>query len=342
MSTPSTKTSLLIDAFLGYDEIELAKFRISYLSSVVDFVVIGESEITFRGGYKPLFFQEWLRNSPELSSRVIVAKLNLLGTDPWSMESSARESLLEFLIHRFPHSGYIISDLDEIPSVQQATVMRELQGDFHFKTPTFYRRANWSTSGWNSNWNKAVFTTRQDSHWPNAGRHIKLPEVQSRELGCHFSYLGFDASKMQVKLKSFSHMELDLKEISNQEFLDYCDRFLIDHLGRIDSESYGLLNQMRFDELSPMGKSLYSWNQDFFQFAACGETWIKRIMASALVSMVTNNDKFGKYAFMVIVNERIQVWRRIFVSGYAIGIILKSMLKKRLRFLFRGVRLRKW
>ena len=341
MSAPRTKTSLLIDAFLGYDEIELAKFRITHLSPIVDFVVIGESETTFRGDPKPLFFQEWLRNSPEFSSRVFVVTLDLQGADAWSRESSARESLLDFLINRFPHSGYIISDLDEIPSAEQAILMRDLKGDFHFKTPTFYRRANWATTDWNSQWNKAVFTTRQDSRWPNAGRHLKLPEVRSDELGCHFSYLGFDASKMKIKLESFSHVELDLKEISDQTFLDYCDRFLIDHLGRIDSESFGLLNQIRFEDLTAMGKSLYSWKPEFFVFTRCHELWIRRMMASALVSMVTNNNKFAADAFNLILNNRVGAWRGILISFVAFRLIINSILKKFSRFLLKSIGLRK-
>ena len=193
MRESSYEPPRIIDAFLANDEIELGKFRISYLDSHVDLVVIGESNVTFRGTPKPLYFKDWLAKSPHLSQKVITISINLEGNDAWQRESSAREGLLDFLISNYADSGYIISDLDEIPSRSQVTEMRKIHGDFHFWTPTFYRKANWSTSDWNWNWNKAVFTTRDDKGWPNAGRHVKLPQLISKDVGCHFSYLGFDS-----------------------------------------------------------------------------------------------------------------------------------------------------
>lgn len=321
----------IIDAFLANDEIELARFRIQYLKSHVDLVVIGESKVTFRGNKKPLVFSEWLTSTSDLSQRVVTVSLDLEGEDAWQRESSAREGLLEFLIENYPEDGYIISDLDEIPSRSQVATMRKLRGDYHFHTPTFYRKANWSTTDWNLRWNKAVFTTRSDKNWPNAGRHHKLPTFQSSENGCHFSYLGFGAEQMRNKLKSFSHIELDSSDISDQVFLDYCDKFLIDHLGRIDSESFGLLRQLNFDELSDVARELFSYKPEYFHFGEIRENKINRLFASALVSLVTGKSILSKDAFNVISKIRISQSRKLYLYCRCAVMILKSLIKRQLR-----------
>ena len=40
---------MVIDAFPGFNEVELAEFRITYLKDVVDKVIIAESELTHSG-----------------------------------------------------------------------------------------------------------------------------------------------------------------------------------------------------------------------------------------------------------------------------------------------------
>ena len=331
----------IIDAFLANDEIELAKFRISYLDSCVDLVVIGESSVTFRGTSKPLYFKDWLAKSPQLSKKVVTVSLNLLGNDAWQRESSAREALLDFLISNYGDAGYIISDLDEIPSKSQVTEMRKIHGDYHFWTPTFYRKANWSTSDWNWYWNKAVFTTRSEKEWPNAGRHMKLTQIESKDVGCHFSYLGFNAKQMENKLKSFSHVELDFAEIANQSFLDYCDKFLIDHLGRIESDSFGLLSQLNYNELPTIAKELHSFKPEFFDFRRRSESIFLRLVASAIISIVVRNNRLSKEAFLIVAGATIPVFRRIQVYAFCFKLILVSILKKQARKIKRYSRVTK-
>ena len=44
----------LIDAFIFFNEVELLKFRLQYLSDVVDYFIIAESNRTFTGKNKEL------------------------------------------------------------------------------------------------------------------------------------------------------------------------------------------------------------------------------------------------------------------------------------------------
>ena len=54
--------NMVIDAFPGFNEIELAAFRINYLSESVDLVVIAEAKLTHSGIEKPLYFKNWIRD----------------------------------------------------------------------------------------------------------------------------------------------------------------------------------------------------------------------------------------------------------------------------------------
>ena len=53
---------MLVDCFLGNDEVDLAEFRIRYLENSVDLFVIGESDQTFTGKSKEQHFAKHFRD----------------------------------------------------------------------------------------------------------------------------------------------------------------------------------------------------------------------------------------------------------------------------------------
>ena len=136
---------------------------------------------------------------------------------------------------------------------------------------------------------------------------------------------------MQNKLKSFSHIELDFTEIANQSFLDYCDRFLIDHLGRIESDSFGLLRQLSYNELPTVAKELHSYQPELFDFRKRSQSILLRLVASALVSIVVKKNKFSKDAFLIVTGSRISISRRLQVIAFCFKLILVSISKKQAR-----------
>ena len=52
---------MLIDAFIFFNEKELAELRIKYLNSVVDFYVVIEANITHQGEKKKLEFSKYIK-----------------------------------------------------------------------------------------------------------------------------------------------------------------------------------------------------------------------------------------------------------------------------------------
>jgi hypothetical protein len=327
--------TFIIDAFLANDEIELAEFRISYLQSHVDLVVIGEQRNSHSGKTKPLYFQDWIATKPELSQKVVVVELETLGDTPLERDIKARESLLSYLIENFPGAGYIISDLDEIASKSQVERMRQVEGNFHFTTALFYRKGNWYIS----DWNMAVFTTTSDKNFPNAGRKLPLTNLESQEPGCHFSYLNFDAQRMKNKFEAFAHQNYNIPEISTQSFLDYCDKYLIDHLGRIDSPTFGLISQLKYEELPTVARELYSIKPHLFEFNEPSVKYIKRILASAVVSVAIKHDRLRSDAFLIISNLKISRARAVLLYLKCIELILRSIRRKlamRIKTFFRN------
>lgn len=324
----------IVDSFLGHDEIDLAAFRINYLINSVDVSVIGESSLTFTGKRKPLHFRNWLATHPELQSRVFIIELNPKGSDAWDLELDSRKQLVQKTLEMFPGYGYIFSDLDEIPSRTQVKAMKALRGDFHFSTPTSYRKANWLTQDWNARWNRGVFTSRQDFDLPNAGRLVKLPRVESTDLGSHLSYLGFDAAKMRTKLESYSHRELNLAELSSEKLLQFCDDYLIDHLGRLDSASFGLLRSVPRSELTELQLELFRIWPQWFNFSDSNKNQVSRIRASALITMISGKYTSSKLSFKYICQMKLSVWQRLLLELQCGRMILRSALKFFLRRFF--------
>jgi hypothetical protein len=232
----------IIDAFPGFNEIKLAEFRINYLLEVVDKVIIAESKITHSGYGKPLYFSQWISNqSYAIRERVVVVEVPLshLKTS-WEREIFTRESLLAFLTTHYPRARYIISDLDEIPSISQVLNFCRSSGVFHFNTPTSYRRINWLLKDSHASWARGVMGDASLRHHPNVGRFIKFPLIKGHP-GAHLSYLGKGHIALQEKIGAFAHTELNASIYNSPSLVSYCDKFRIDHLGRSQELGTGLL-----------------------------------------------------------------------------------------------------
>jgi hypothetical protein len=149
---------MIVDAFLGFNEINLAEFRISYLSGHIDHTVIGESRTTHSGVAKKLFFKEWHEGiDPSLRTKITVVEIPLDNfSESWGREIGSREFLAEYVKFNFPGAKFILSDLDEIPSTSQIDSLNENSGIFHFTTPTYYRRVNWKLKDKHSTWSRGV------------------------------------------------------------------------------------------------------------------------------------------------------------------------------------------
>jgi hypothetical protein len=235
--------NIVVDAFPGFNEVELAEFRINYLRNFVERVVIVESTLTHSGNVKPLYISNWLATQPQaFKDRVEVVEVDLSNlSTSWEREIHTREYLFDYIKKEFPDSRYILSDLDEIPSVSQVVNLRNSTGTYHFHTPTSYRRLNWELSDSHANWKLGLMGEINSNDKPNAGRFFKYP-LMPGDPGMHFSYLGGGSKAISEKYSAIAHTELNVNYWKSSELFNYCDKFRIDHLGRGRNRGMGVFH----------------------------------------------------------------------------------------------------
>jgi Glycosyltransferase family 17 len=284
---------LLIDCFMGFDEIPLAEFRINYLSSVVTHTFILESNITHSGDEKPLFFKSWYSRLDD-EARKTVTVLEITFEDKtldhsWEREIASREKLLEIANKRFPGSRILLSDLDEIPSIAQINEFLSLRGNFRYNCKTSYRRANWFLGGRHDDWNYGVLSSDPCSLGANAGRFRKWPVIKTADPGLHLSYLGTSPERLKFKFNSFAHTEYRHLNFDFERLLEICDDYLIDHLGRIRSKTFGLLRSEKPDQLRSSILTLVKETHPEWIGGQGKRSLLLRLFISAAISNVLRN-----------------------------------------------------
>jgi hypothetical protein len=226
---------VIIDAFMGLNEIPLAEFRMDYLKSVIDRTIILESDITHSGRPKPLFFTNWLSTNSMKAMDVEVVLVNLKDIKgAWNRERYSRDYLVKYIYDHYPNSTFVLSDLDEIPSLGQIRDNYRLSDrHLHLQTPTSYRFGNFMLSSQaGANWNRVVLGSTNFDRLPQGGRFHKLSQGHSNDSGLHISHLQFEVGSINFKLNSFAHQELAGRDLGSETVLTYANYWTVDHLGR--------------------------------------------------------------------------------------------------------------
>lgn len=334
--------SKVIDVFTGYDEIELAELRISYLSSFVKKTIIFESELTHSGKAKPLFFTKWLEQNSHLKDRVEVKCIDIGNFDgPWEREIGSREIAAQFIYENYPDCYFILSDLDEIPSLEQVESHLMGYGNFHFLTPTCYRFVNWMLPDNHKKWRNGLLGHTSIDCGPNGGRFVPWPVITSVEPGIHLSYVGRDVAALQFKYFGLVETQESYftKSFQTREVLEYVNHHAIDHLGRSRSQGFGLLEIRQELNFSEVQKFIFSKAPHLFRFELGTGQWIKRFIASIKISTMRNRAEVQELAFNDICNidmdlgKKLELWihynLEIFISmWFAVKRSTKSCLKK--------------
>lgn len=293
---PASK--MLIDAFQVTNEIEIIKFRIAYLHEFVDKVIIAESNLTHSGTAKPLYFTEWFSAiDSRFKEKIEIIYVPLTANmTTWERERFTREYLRDHLVENFYGSRFILSDVDEIPSVEQVRKLSASTDTFHFHTPTFFRRLNWMLPDDHRNWARGVMGTISNAKLTNAGRYDKkLPRIEGAP-GAHFSYLGFNSRSLLLKLESFAHHgEFNLDLWKSHIILNYSDKYIIDHLGRSRTKGFGVLEIVKNDQNIVVQAGAISM-PEFFEFPLSTPIKIKRVLASIRLSAYVNRGFISKTA----------------------------------------------
>jgi beta-1,4-mannosyl-glycoprotein beta-1,4-N-acetylglucosaminyltransferase len=110
----------LFDCFTFFNELDVLDLRLRELAPLVSKFVLLESELTFTGNRKPLFYAEnkkrFARYAPQIEHVVLRASDFPPGLQTaWDREFFSRRSLLRGLQDAKPDDLVLISDVDEIP-----------------------------------------------------------------------------------------------------------------------------------------------------------------------------------------------------------------------------------
>lgn len=281
----------IVDSFPGNNETDLAELRIEYLSSIVDFTVIVESEVSHSGMPKPLHFSYWLNGmkTETLFKNVIVLPIDLSKFhDAWEREIATREFLNDYVHLNFPDSHFILSDLDEIPSISQVLSAVREKRNFHFLSPTSYLYANWGLKDSHKNWNRGVIGHTSLNQGPNGGRFSKFPSLMQQP-GAHLSWLIGVSGGLRAKVSSTAHQELEKYRILDEVLVAFASSYGIDHLGRFYGAGFGLLDIQDRVSLSEVQQFILLKNPNFFQFELKNNWAVTRWLASSVCTTIWKN-----------------------------------------------------
>lgn len=324
----------LVDAFPGNNEISLAEFRIKYLSSAVDYTIIAESNLTHSGQPKEPYFNQWLMMNKSLQDRIVVVNLDLsIFKDPMERDIATREMLLEFILKEFPSSHFILSDLDEIPSLEQVEIACSTRKLYHFLTPTVYLNANWHLRDSHLNWRRGVIGHTSLHPGENGGRFKKFP-VLNDPPGIHLSWIVNSEESFLNKINSTAHTELSRITFLTVNLFDFASRFGIDHLGRFNERGFGILKIKKLDELSAVQHSLFLSNSEMFQFELMESGTFKRAFASLICTLFWKNDNSQPICSRIINGKELPMRDKISL----VFPLTRQLLEGLMHFLFRTYR----
>lgn len=115
---PRVTPRAIFDTFPFFNELKILQLRFEELKNVVNEFVILESNLTFQGGSKPLYFLDNLNFlSPQLIARVthVLVDDEPQTRDPWRREWFQKNAIARGLARAKDDDYVILADLDEIP-----------------------------------------------------------------------------------------------------------------------------------------------------------------------------------------------------------------------------------
>ncbi len=246
----------IIDSFTFFNELHLLDIRLSILDDVVDYFVISEANISFRGQPKPFNFEDNFQQFSKYKDKIIYLKckpetkdLDFTKKDKyynpsspaWRVENSQRDSIANELKNFSDEDIFFQSDLDEIWNPSLAREMRFLPTlpelcRLQMKHCNFYFNCV-GTGKKNSTWHQAYFgkvnVLKKVDNLSYIRTNYKIPII--KDGGWHFSYLG-NVNQLAHKISSSSHSEYDTPYFKNKKKLKNCIEKGIDIFDRDDFE----------------------------------------------------------------------------------------------------------
>ncbi|HQU04734.1 MAG TPA: hypothetical protein PLT25_08445 [Acidocella sp.] len=206
-------TKRLYDCFTFFNELDLLELRLNELYEHVDYFVLAEAPVTFKGQPKELFYANNKARFEKFHDKIIhlIIEDMPVSENPWDLEHFQRNALRRGFATAAADDIIIIADADEIIKPSTAAALRSFS-QIQMTMYQYYMNLR-EQNGWTKvfafsrdllaqlpdfNW---VRTSQEDCFNHFAGDHQKLPAA-----GWHFTYLG-GAAKIREKLNTFSHNE---------------------------------------------------------------------------------------------------------------------------------------
>ncbi|HEV2363641.1 MAG TPA: hypothetical protein VGS12_05505 [Caulobacteraceae bacterium] len=204
----------IYDCFTFFNEFELLSIRLRELDKVVDHFVIAESDVTFRGQPKPLYFRQRRKEFRDFDHKIIHVIVDDMpqSGDAWAREHHQREALRRGLAGVRDNDLVVISDADEIPRPEAISALRGKKGYFVLEMDMYQFHLNTRAS---EKWAKVYAVSGNLlPRIPNLSevrtdqaasmKHFSRLSRKIEKAGWHFTYLG-GAEKVRAKLRAFSH-----------------------------------------------------------------------------------------------------------------------------------------
>ncbi|TDL22556.1 glycosyltransferase family 17 protein [Rickenella mellea] len=206
----------LWDAVLFSGELDLLEIRMHELRHVVDKFFILESNRTFTGLPKPLYFANARQRFAAFEGKIVYTSLpgpssesfkTAEDRDPWKWENHQRDTLSQSIrneLRSMPRAPLVLmSDVDEIPSAHTMALLRgcAFQSPLHLQMREYLYSFEWPR-GWLS-WRAQVHEWGDRSYY----RHSMAGDVAIADAGWHCSFCFRKLDQMIMKMQGYSHAD---------------------------------------------------------------------------------------------------------------------------------------
>lgn len=216
---PSSAQAKIYDCFLFFNELDTLEIRLNELHDSVDYFVLVESVETFRGNFKPLYYEENKERFQKFHEKIIhiVVTERIVTKIPMVVEEYQRNQIMRGLNNCESDDIIFVSDVDEIirasmiPEIKQWLLVDKkkcLQCEQTLYR--FYLNSIDHSSSWTGSCATTYTHLSQDTpHNFREQRRYKYPILQNG--GWHFTSMG-GPNSVGMKLESFSHIAQDFPE----------------------------------------------------------------------------------------------------------------------------------
>jgi hypothetical protein len=209
---------MVIDSFTFFNELDILEMRLEILGPYVDFFIITESNKTFSGKDKPLYYAENKERFKKWDKQIVHNVVNVEATDSFDMAFKQKESIKD-CIQGFCHNDTIVfyGDVDEIWNPQalkvaaETSIMDDDSKIYNLEQLNYcYYLNQRSSERWVGTvvgkW--GIMKTQTLAHW-RATHTNEIPNA-----GWHFTNMG-GADQIRKKLDAYDHQEFNTGEVKN-------------------------------------------------------------------------------------------------------------------------------